>query len=914
MAELPAAIGRYEVISRLGQGGMGSLYLAKDPKIGRLVAIKLVRQEFDSPDARQRFAREAQSAGTLRHPNIVTIFDVDEHEGLPYIAMEYVDGETLSEIVRRKAPYPLARRIKWIEDLCAGLSYAHRQGVVHRDIKPANLMVDNEGTLKILDFGLARREQTKFTQSQTIIGTPNYMSPEQIRAGDVGPRSDIFSVGAVLYEVISCKEAFPGSVHQAMHKILYEEPISLDQLQPNIDRGILTILARALEKDADRRYQDLTVMKNDLAIVRQRLETQVDDSAQTIVTPMPRALSDVEGASLRPPVTARTHNTPGASGTGSSGSRTPGSRRISGTHRVTLQKRRAAQIESHLTAARKFFDAGDLEKAKDSVEQALLFDTEHPAGLQLMDEIVAEEERRQIEQFVASARAELQQGRLDAAERIVAEALQFAPQSAEIQQLRETIETTRREIERARQIQDLLRRARARFGEGSFEGAIRAVGELLAIDPGNANALDLQARAQEAIEARDKRAERDAAAQAVVAEARALFDRGDKDSAIRKLEGFAPPHDLVTGFLASLRGEQVAEALPDVVAATPAGPPTAAFMPGRTDAIPGVRVGSGSRASIYAGVAIAVAVLLAIGAYVMSRPARETSSGGASAPPNAASTPPREFGGSATSATPPAAPAIPAPAVVTPPVTLTEQAPQNQNDRDTMAAYKLLSGGDYVGASRLAAQIAKRDPRYANLADLRAQIRTVEETEKQRAAAVAAAAEASRAAANTPAPSATAPSGTTSTPAPAPPPIETTAKPPATDPAFTVAPGGGFAAPSEPPSPALRAEAERPGIEAAIHQYAKALSAQDLQAVSQVRTYTPKEAELWRTAFKAFKAYELAVTILGDPVVEGESATIRVRERIMQTQKNGMQITLQPREVTYKLEKIGGRWRILPPS
>src|SRR5204862_1375541 len=146
----PTQIGRYEIVSRLGQGGMGSLYLAKDPKIGRLVAIKLVRADFDSPEARQRFAREAQSAGTLRHPNIVTIFDVDEFGGLPYIAMEYVDGETLSEVVRRKAPYPITKRLEWIEELCAGLAYAHRQGVVHRDIKPANLMLDTEGSLKTL--------------------------------------------------------------------------------------------------------------------------------------------------------------------------------------------------------------------------------------------------------------------------------------------------------------------------------------------------------------------------------------------------------------------------------------------------------------------------------------------------------------------------------------------------------------------------------------------------------------------------------------------------------------------------------------------------------------------------------------------------------------------------------------------
>jgi serine/threonine protein kinase len=907
LAELPTAIGRYEVISRLGQGGMGSLYLAKDPKIGRLVAIKLVRQEFDSPDARQRFAREAQSAGTLRHPNIVTIFDVDEHDGLPYIAMEYVDGETLSEIVRRKAPYPIAKRIQWIEDLCTGLSYAHRQGVVHRDVKPANLMLDNEGTLKILDFGLARREQSKFTQSQTVIGTPNYMSPEQIRAGDVGPRSDIFSVGAVLYEVIACKEAFPGSVHQAMHKILYEEPTPLAELQPNIDRGLVTVLARALEKDVERRYQDLTMMKNDLAIVRQRIERQVDESAQTIVTPPPGGLSGVEGSPPHGPATIRTHNLPGSTGTGSgSGPRSSGSKRITGTHRVSLQKRRVAQIESHLSQARKFFDAGEFDKARDAAEQALLFDTEHPLGLQLMDEIAAEEERRQIAAFVAAARTELQQGRLEAAERIVVEALQVAPQSAEIQQLRETIETTKREIERARQVQDMLRRARARFSEGSFEGAIRAVGELLAIDPGNANALDLQTRAQEAIDARAQRAQRDAAAQAVVTEARALFDQGDKDSAIAKLEGFAPPHDLVTGFLASLRGEQVAEALPDAITPAPAVAPTAAFMPGRTDAIPGVHVGSGSRTPIYAGVALAVVVLFAVGAYVMTRPRADvanpppTSTSNAVAPPTASPAPARE------------APAIPPPAVVTPPASLTQQAPQNENDRDTMAAYKLLSGGDYAGASKIAAQIARRDPKYANLSDLRAQIRAVEETEKQRVAAAAAAAEAAKSAANTPAPVASAPAP--AAPAPAPP-VETTAKPVPSEPAFTVAPGGAFVAPSEPPSPALRAEAERPGIEAVIAQYANAVSRKDLAAASNARTFTQKEAESWRNIFKNFDTYQIAAKVVGDLTVDGDRATVKVEERIQYKQKRGdITITLNPRQIDYKLEKIGGRWHILPPS
>ena len=268
----PTNIGRYEVVSRLGQGGMGSLYLAKDPKIGRLVAIKLVRQEFDSPDARQRFAREAQSAGTLRHPNIVTIFDVDEHEGLPFIAMEYIDGETLAEVVKRKALLPIPKRIQWVEDLCSGLAYAHRQGVIHRDIKPANLMVDTEGNLKILDFGLARRDASKFTQSHVIIGTPNYMSPEQIRGQNLDTRSDIFAVGALFYEILTYKEAFPGAVHQTMHKILHEEPEPMDLYLPGADPQLAKILARAIVKDRDGRYPDLSVMKADLTEARLRID------------------------------------------------------------------------------------------------------------------------------------------------------------------------------------------------------------------------------------------------------------------------------------------------------------------------------------------------------------------------------------------------------------------------------------------------------------------------------------------------------------------------------------------------------------------------------------------------------------------------------------------------------------------
>ena len=195
-------IGRYQVLERIGEGGMGSLYLARDPAIDRLVAIKLLRRGFDTEAVRERFAREARAAGRLRHPNIVTIFDVGEHDGDPFIAMEFLAGETLAELVRQGAGLTLSRRLKLLEELCDGLAYAHRAGLVHRDIKPANLMVDAEGVLKILDFGIVRVSDSGVTQAGVLVGTINYMSPEQVLGTGVDHRSDIFAVGLVAYELL----------------------------------------------------------------------------------------------------------------------------------------------------------------------------------------------------------------------------------------------------------------------------------------------------------------------------------------------------------------------------------------------------------------------------------------------------------------------------------------------------------------------------------------------------------------------------------------------------------------------------------------------------------------------------------------------------------------------------------------
>jgi hypothetical protein len=272
LAAPPATIGRYELRERIAHGGMGVLYLAFDPVTEREVALKVLR--VDSDDLRDRFLREARLAARLQHPNIVTIYDVGAHGDQPFIAMEFIAGETLAQLVHRRAPLALSRRIALMEQVCVGLAYAHRHGIVHRDVKPANLMISRDsGVLKVLDFGVAGRlDADQGAQGQMLMGTPNYMSPEQIVGQPSDHRSDIFSVGLVLYELLTYHQAFRGESQQSiLLKVLNESPQPLAALVPGIDPALPAIVDRALEKSAERRYPDLEAMRSDLSRVGQRL-------------------------------------------------------------------------------------------------------------------------------------------------------------------------------------------------------------------------------------------------------------------------------------------------------------------------------------------------------------------------------------------------------------------------------------------------------------------------------------------------------------------------------------------------------------------------------------------------------------------------------------------------------------------
>lgn len=303
-------IDKFQVIRRLGRGGMGSVYLARDPDTDRLVAIKLLREGFDEEELRVRFAAEARSASALRHINIVTIFQTGTFLDRPFIVMEYIEGETFADLIARAPSVPVSRKLQLMDELCTGLQYAHAKGVVHRDIKPANVMIDQDGAVRILDFGIARLGAGGLTQTGAVIGTLNYMAPEQLAGQSVDARVDIFAAGLVLYELLSSRRAFPQSFPEVLRHIAVEEPQSLAALCPGIHPGLVALVDRCLRKQPGDRYPDFGTLRRDLSAVRQALDTQPVVLPETIIRTPPDAVSTDAGSgaadsppsdTLRPP-------------------------------------------------------------------------------------------------------------------------------------------------------------------------------------------------------------------------------------------------------------------------------------------------------------------------------------------------------------------------------------------------------------------------------------------------------------------------------------------------------------------------------------------------------------------------------------------------------------------------------------
>jgi len=514
-------IGRYEIQQRLGKGGMGSLYLARDPGLDRLVAIKLLKEDYlEEQEFRERFAREARALARLRHPNIVVVYDFGQHEGRPFMAMEYIDGETLSRRLARTPPLKLPLGLAIVEDLCAGLASAHDAGIVHRDIKPDNIMIDRQGVLKLLDFGIARSAHAESTHQMTqpgmIMGTYNYMSPEQLLGEMVDKRSDIFAVGAVLYQVIAREQAFPGAFGAVYHRVLTAGPVPLEERVPGVDANLVRIVRRALERDPQDRYQSANDMKQELARARQRIGERAggaEGSHETIVLP-----------------------------------RTQSSRR----QKDSEAKR--GLVTEQLRLSQEAFARGDFDIALQYGERAAFVDPDNETALELINKSRVAIEAKSVHALLGEANRLLAKNQIRDALAKAEEAAAGVPDLFEAEDLRKQVQAVIDQIvetrEREDRINSSLERARGSFDRGEYETALRVVYEVLALDPDRAPARELEQQAKAQLQAKREHERARASALDRISAARALADKRQYDDALAALHEITPPSDSVRSAVA----------------------------------------------------------------------------------------------------------------------------------------------------------------------------------------------------------------------------------------------------------------------------------------------------------------------------------------------------------------------------
>lgn len=294
------ALGKYDIVRPLGRGAMGIVYEGFDPIITRRVAVKTVRldrvDDAEGAEDLLRFKREAQAAGRLTHPNIVGVYDYGETTELAYIVMEFVEGDTLKSLLDRGERFTPADAVAMVESLLAGLAYSHQHGVIHRDIKPANVMITRAGQVKLADFGVARIESSSLTQAGTMIGTPSYMSPEQFMGQTIDARTDIYSTGAMLYQLLTGEKPFEGSVTAIMHKVLNTEPPPPSALSVSVSPALDGVIARAMAKRPEDRFttaRDFAASLRDAAVTADADATMITPARptppQTKANPIPAA-------------------------------------------------------------------------------------------------------------------------------------------------------------------------------------------------------------------------------------------------------------------------------------------------------------------------------------------------------------------------------------------------------------------------------------------------------------------------------------------------------------------------------------------------------------------------------------------------------------------------------------------------
>jgi serine/threonine-protein kinase len=536
-------LGKYEILAELGHGAMGVVYKARDPFIGRLVALKTINSSLvDRPDLLERFYQEAQSAGKLQHPSIVTIFELGQEKDTPFIAMEYLDGESLEKTILRQTEMPLAVKIGYIVRICQALEYAHKNRVVHRDIKPGNVMVNSEGAVKVVDFGIARLVDFSRTHTNMMIGTPAYMAPELFKKQRANERTDIWAVGITCYELICYQRPFTGDGYDIISSIMEDEVPPISATVPDCPEELDAVIKRMLRKPTGERYQTMEDVLLDLEPVWNRLKA----SEATALADRARALYE-QGDLLK------------------AQDRLKRARQIDSTNptvkslleKISAEVRRseiAPKIQEHLSRGRGLLQSGQFREAQAEVEAALGLDSRHEAAHELLGQVEAAVARaQQLEQKLRMTKQRLAEGALEEAETALRKAMEIDAEDASALDLQRQINAERARREKRKQLNELLHRARTLWTELKYDECLALIADALKNFPNDPELKSLQETAR-ADQAEQKK-------QVQVAEVRRLMAQQKLGEARKSLDALTreQPQDTTVRNLQSLLAQEEQE-------------------------------------------------------------------------------------------------------------------------------------------------------------------------------------------------------------------------------------------------------------------------------------------------------------------------------------------------------------------
>jgi len=489
-------IGKYEVIDLLGRGGMGLVYRAFDRQLNREVAIKTVTEGFTSDqEMLKRFYQEAAKTGALRHPNIVTVYDLGEQDGFPYIVMEYLSGDPLDRLIQSGKPQPLAFRLKVIEQVCYALGYAHRNDVIHRDVKPANVIVQSDGSVKLLDFGIARQEKTESHMTRTghVIGTLQYMAPERLRNASFDGRSDIFSVGVMMFQLLTGQLPFTGD-YSIVQKILTEKHPSLGLYLEKYPPALDSILDRALAKSPDDRYSTADEMAAEIGSVEQELrKEQVTEWIQRAE----RLVQEEEFTSARD-ILLQVLKV--------DSQHTTARQMIAQVQQNLNLRARAEQVRQLRARAEEASADKRYEDAIHCLEEACGLDPSSSELAELLESVRQKKRRRElIDGYLREADTARERGDLEAAGAVIAKALEVDREDSRVRAAHVTLARLIEEAARQAKTKKLLDSARKEIGSRHFTAAMEALAEVEKVDPSNPELITLQSAAKQGREQEQRR-------------------------------------------------------------------------------------------------------------------------------------------------------------------------------------------------------------------------------------------------------------------------------------------------------------------------------------------------------------------------------------------------------------------------